>query len=481
MPSSVVHSAGDSSSVELPKEVIEQATSKTSVYCQGELIYDGATGQAVGSAADGMRGASSMPEPSMNSLLRWGIENSNPEEFARRKEEGVAPPSQLDKEIIDFILGQPTVAKMRECLGKLDTASLAAPGGLDTGAAALEELQYYVEDLDNAGDLIKIRGLPSLLSCGAYGLPDLERSIGVESAASAAVAQEDDPDGCAALREGACGVLAAMLQNHPAVQKAARAHRVLALLLGLLGADGADGWEERVGGLPVVRKALLALSALVRANVDDSTEPDVREAAEATLRQALPRMCSLAAHADPKLCRRSLFVLAALGEDPSSRAAVLGAAAAPRSLLPVALTTALYSEDEDTRSPAVRLLTIACSASMHAALATTAAEPHAALGAAGALAAAHAAAVRASEEGSSDPNEAVLLGPILSWLQAPPPPPPAAPPPPPPAAPPPPPPAAPPPPPPAAPPPPPPAAPPPPLLLQMPPDPASVMSGEALS
>jgi hypothetical protein len=28
------------------------------VYCQGELIYDGATGQAVGSAADGMRGAS---------------------------------------------------------------------------------------------------------------------------------------------------------------------------------------------------------------------------------------------------------------------------------------------------------------------------------------------------------------------------------------------------------------------------------------
>jgi hypothetical protein len=38
----------------------------------------------------------------------------------------------------------------------------------------------------------------------------------------------------------------------------ARAHRVLELLLGLLGAEGADGWEERVGGLPVVRKALLA-------------------------------------------------------------------------------------------------------------------------------------------------------------------------------------------------------------------------------
>merc|ERR1719310_2469066 len=87
---------------------------------------------------------------------------------------------------MDMILGQPIVAKMRECLGKLEVAALCVPGGLDDGAAALEELEYYAEDLDNALDLVKIGGLATLRRCCALGL--LSGEDADDPAASAAAA-----------------------------------------------------------------------------------------------------------------------------------------------------------------------------------------------------------------------------------------------------------------------------------------------------
>merc|ERR1719502_313753 len=182
---------------------------------------------------------------------------------------------------MDMILGQPTVAKMRECLGRLEAEALAAEGGLEEGCAALEELEYYTEDIDNAGDLVKIGGLAALRRCCALGL------LG-----------GDDPEA---------------------------------------GAAGAEA--ERVGGLPVVRKALLALSALLRtadAPAEDSggertlaaaqAEADAGAAAAAadaaadpstpsshqTLLLALPTLQPLAQHSDLKLRRRALFLLASL-------------------------------------------------------------------------------------------------------------------------------------------------------------------------
>ena len=153
----------------LPAEVREQPAAKTSVYRAGELVYDGATGEAMGGGPPGSAG----PGASLNEMLKWSIEHSDPSELARRAAEGSAPPpSQIDKEIMDMLLGQPTVAKMRECLGKLEPAALCAGGeALDAGCAALEELEYYAEDIDNALDLFAaIQMHQSRLDCATIGL-----------------------------------------------------------------------------------------------------------------------------------------------------------------------------------------------------------------------------------------------------------------------------------------------------------------------
>jgi len=428
MPNMIETAGG--AKVELPTDVREQATTKTSVYRQGELIYDGATGQAVGSGTTGAAG----PEATLNGMLKWGIENSSPEELARRKAEGAAPPSQIDKEIIDMLLGQPTVAKMRECLGKLEDASLVGADGLDNGAAALEELEYYVEDLDNALDLCKIQGLPILKSCCTWGLPATGstddgtpgRSTLLAGESSAELLARDDPEGCAALRESACGVLAAMLQNNPPVQSAASTAGMPKVILRLLGGGQAEeGWEESVGGLAVARKALLAMSAMVRTNVTDTTDPEVKAAAEANLRLALPRLCALSGHSDDKLRRRSLFVLAALTDSPSTAPTVFTVASAPGSAMPAVLMRALSSDDEDTRTQAERLLMVASRVSAGAGggsgeptLCAAVAQLRAALSAAGAAAAARSAADQALSRDEKDPEEVTRLSAIIKWLES---------------------------------------------------------------
>ena len=425
MPTNIHTEQGE---FELPADVREQATSKTSIYHQGELVYDGATGTAVGPAGEGAAGPT--PEPTMSGMLKWGIENSSPEELARRKAEGGAAPSQIDKEIIDMILGQPTVAKMRECLGKLDPTSLSGADGLDNGAAALEELEYYVEDLDNALDLVKIQGLPVLQQCAAFGLPSRSSSA-VASDAAASAAASDDPEGAAALREAACGVLASMLQNHPAVQNAARASALPQVLLHLLGSapDGApctaEAWEATVGGLAVVRKALLALSALVRFNLAGQ-EDDVRADAIANLRLVLPTLCRLAMHTDTKLCRRALFVLAASTDTAETALPLLEVADTHSGVLPAALVGALSSADEDTRTQAQRILVFASrvaagrgEAAGGTALYDAAAKLHAAMIRTNGIHAVRSAAdKREATEGEVDPEEGSRLRQIVAWLES---------------------------------------------------------------
>jgi len=354
----------------LPTEVREQATTKTSIYEAGKLIYDGATGEGTGG-----RGTSG-PGASLNEMLKWSIEHADPAELSRRAAEGAKAPSQIDKEILDMILGQPIVAKMRECLGKLESEALSSDGGLDDGAAALEELEYYAEDLDNALDLAKIGGLAAMRRCCAFGLlgddPEASPSAAAEAAAVAGAGEE-----AAALREAACGVLAAMVQNNPKVAAAAYAVGIPQLLLALLAGGGAGAEAERVGGIAVVRKALLALSALLRT---EEAPPDVSDgassqrtlaaaaaaaAADADKAQAgseksgqqalaisLPTLCVLAAHDDLKVRRRALFLLASLAVDG---AADTIAAAADAPLLR-ALLDNLSGDDEDVRTQSARLL-----------------------------------------------------------------------------------------------------------------------------
>jgi len=84
----------------LPQEIKEQTASKTSVYRQGNLVYDGATGEYVGDehGANAKRHGIG-PGTSLNEMLKWSIENSDPAELERRAGAGASPPSQLDREI----------------------------------------------------------------------------------------------------------------------------------------------------------------------------------------------------------------------------------------------------------------------------------------------------------------------------------------------------------------------------------------------
>merc|ERR1719378_1926225 len=145
----------------------------------------------------------------MNELLQWGIQNSDPEELKRRAEAGETKQlSALDKEMLDVLLGQPTVAAMRALLVKLEPEAIGQPNGEEDALVAVEELEFHCEDLDNANDLAKIGGLKTLLSLAAAAV---------------------DPE----LKEGALGVIAAGLQNNPPFQQAAAALGAPTLLLQL--------------------------------------------------------------------------------------------------------------------------------------------------------------------------------------------------------------------------------------------------------
>lgn len=224
-------------------------------------------------------------------------------------------PTQMDREIMDMLLGEPIVAKMRSCLSKLpQRAGAEPPEGVEAALAAMEELEYYVEDIDNAVDMAKIGGLQLLVPCVAHEGADSE------------------------LREVACGVLAAALQNNPKVQSACVAQDVLGTLLPLLRSDEAEI-------LPLQRKALLATSALVRSSA---------EALEQLLGAAdgVATLVALGAHADAKLRRRALFLLLNVARESTPFVAfLLGVSQVCGTLVEGACDA-----DEDTREQALQLL-----------------------------------------------------------------------------------------------------------------------------
>ena len=306
----------------LPTEVREQPTSKTNVYTQGELMYDGATGQptAAGRAAAAAGAARGGKQRGpMNELLDWGIRNSDPEELRRRAEAGERRTlTPLDKEMLDMLLGQPTAAAMRACLVKLEPEALAATGGNEAALSALEELEFHCEDLDNANDLAKIGGVRALLDVGADAAADDE------------------------VREMALGVVAAGLQNNPPFQKACVALEAPEALLRLL---------APAQPLTVRRKALYALSALLRCGGDEVAGVLAQGA-------TLPALLAAAGSDDAKQQRRGLFLLLALLRETDTWAAAVsvGALAAHAQLLGGVLLGAACGGDVEARESAVQLL-----------------------------------------------------------------------------------------------------------------------------
>ncbi|KAG6856192.1 hypothetical protein H0H87_006732 [Tephrocybe sp. NHM501043] len=88
--------------------------------------------------------------PTMQSLLRWSIENSGaPDSNAPLP----APRKDLDPAIIDMILGRPDAELMKEDMGIAADSSKTE----DERVAALDHLEMLVEHIDNANDLEKLK------------------------------------------------------------------------------------------------------------------------------------------------------------------------------------------------------------------------------------------------------------------------------------------------------------------------------------
>ena len=139
--------------------VNEHAPHKTSVYKQGTLVRDGndpSHQPQTQGQSDEFSG--------LNQMLKWGIEHSDPEELKKRADDPsyANQPSRVDQEVLDLILGQPIVAKMRACIGVVEENK-----DIDAQLEALEEIEYYVEDIDNANDFAKLGGLQLMIHlCG---------------------------------------------------------------------------------------------------------------------------------------------------------------------------------------------------------------------------------------------------------------------------------------------------------------------------
>jgi hypothetical protein len=95
----------------------------------------------------------------MQSLLRWGIENSGNDGSAT----GAVPPARrtdLDPGIIDAILGRPDSELMKEALAKARDASLDE----DARLTALDDLEMVKKNIVPTSHLTSPRSLSSIPS-----------------------------------------------------------------------------------------------------------------------------------------------------------------------------------------------------------------------------------------------------------------------------------------------------------------------------
>ncbi|EJD40870.1 Fes1-domain-containing protein [Auricularia subglabra TFB-10046 SS5] len=113
----------------------------------------------------------------MQTLLRWGLENSNPDELVAQAQ-AHASQQPLDPGIIDHILGKPDAVQMKEALElALDDSKTE-----DERVGALDHLEMLIESIDNANDMTKLNmwtPLLSLLSPGANSEPIVVNTLWV--------------------------------------------------------------------------------------------------------------------------------------------------------------------------------------------------------------------------------------------------------------------------------------------------------------
>ncbi|KAI0252250.1 nucleotide exchange factors-like protein [Lactifluus subvellereus] len=215
----------------------------------------------------------------MQSLLRWGIENSANDDSTG----GVAPLTQrtdLDPGIIDAILGRPDSELMKEALAKAQDVSLDE----DVRMTALDDLEMLVENIDNANDLEK---------------------LGMWEPLQGLLASPSDD-----VKTQALWVIGTAVQNNPAAQKAYIALGPIPAVLSYLSPPARASKQLR-------SKAVYALSGLLKHNAAAIAPFEAAGGWEA-LRGAL-------SDSDISVRRKTAFLLNSLLV-PSAAAAVAPAA-----------------------------------------------------------------------------------------------------------------------------------------------------------
>ncbi|KAJ7353120.1 nucleotide exchange factor Fes1-domain-containing protein [Mycena albidolilacea] len=221
----------------------------------------------------------------MESLLRWGIENSTPSTDANNTNPPPAPRQDLDPGIIDMILGKSDAELMKEDMAvAVDEAQSE-----DARVNALDHLEMLIEQIDNANNLEKLHlwaPLQTLLSTAPT--PSIKMHV--------------------------LWVIGTALQNNPAAQDAYATHDPLPLLTAFLSPSPSSTAQIRA-------KAIYALSGLLKHNapaVEALSRPEVQ--GWERLRAAVGGACcslssfSISLLSDPDLIvrRKALFLLSTL-------------------------------------------------------------------------------------------------------------------------------------------------------------------------
>ncbi|KAJ7459509.1 nucleotide exchange factor Fes1-domain-containing protein [Mycena galericulata] len=175
----------------------------------------------------------------MESLLRWGIENSTSTDASSPPP---APRQDLDPAIIDMILGKSDAELMKEDMAIAKDESQSESARID----ALDHLEMLIEQIDNANNIEKLQMWSPLQSL-------------ITAAPTSSIKMQ------------ALWVIGTALQNNPSAQDAYLSHDPLPVLTGFLTPSPSSTAQTR-------SKAIYALSGLVKHNapaVAALSRPDV--------------------------------------------------------------------------------------------------------------------------------------------------------------------------------------------------------------
>lgn len=118
-----------------------------------------------------------MGDKKLQSLLRWGIENSS--ESAPAAQNGTngeeqKPKSTLDPELMEALFGGPSEAElMKSAMGAITSTDPAI--SLDSKLIAFDNFEQLIESLDNANNISSLSLWQPLLSCLSHEETEIRR------------------------------------------------------------------------------------------------------------------------------------------------------------------------------------------------------------------------------------------------------------------------------------------------------------------